>query len=180
MNTRRVNTFACPQAGRIGNNVRELARPVHVAENNKVYPSCATWKSFLTYFRHAISSFPGGARDKFDPGLFPAYALHCRCSINCVRTFVSATFQREPVEPYFNMAFLRDARGQIWSETTFWYVECLPCTGSTIEHLELSSGLRPLILASTSSIQLLSLEVNFMYLGKCLIKRWIIHNYYTL
>lgn len=49
------------------------------------------------------------------------------CSDFCL----SYTFQREPVKPYFNMALLRDARGQIWSETTF-----LICGVSTVDRLD--------------------------------------------
>lgn len=105
MNTRRVNPFACPQAGRIGNNVRE---PIHVAENNKVRPSCATWKSFLTYFRHGSAT-----RFRLSPGertanLIQDYFPPTRCTVVARSTVFGLLSQllssENRVEPYFQHA----------------------------------------------------------------------------
>lgn len=158
-----VNSFACPWAGCIENNMRKPARPIQprarrVAENNKVRRSraAAAVKIIpdLFPFCHAISPFLRGARRKFDSGLFPACALHCRRSINC-SDFCLSYFPAVSAggNRTFDVALSSgNARGQIWSETTFWYVERLPYAGLTIEHLDSSLGFRALILpmANTS------------------------------
>lgn len=133
MNTRGVNPFACPQAGHIGNNVREPARPPIQPRTSpritKFRLSRAAWKSFLTYFRHGFTTrfrlFP---RERAANLILDYFPPAVRCTVvarSTVRTFVSATFQpRKPVEPYFRRGappgrartnLIRKLRFDMWS-----------------------------------------------------------------
>ena len=96
---------------------------------------------FPSRFRHAISPSLGKARGKFDPGLFPASALHCRRSINnsdfCLSYFPAARIGRIVLSTWRSSGTRADkfdpkVRFDMWSACSV--------RARTVEHLDLSSG----------------------------------------
>jgi len=173
MNIRKVNPFACPQAGRIGNNVRESARPIQPRTSSPRITKFACRAPRENHSRlisvtappRDFAFPPVGTRGKFDPGLFSACELHCRRSINCSDFCLPAASW----EPYFRRGAPpgRARTNLIWN-----YV--LICGVSAVrgpDNRTFRSFIRlPSInfgehkrKATMCSMQLLSLEANFIY-----------------